>query len=150
MELPWHFYRKSNNHIWMHVFLSSRFCPLTYMLILRQNHTVLITAASVKLEVFQLCYSLLKIFKCSGPLHFHINLGINLSTSTKKKSTAIFIGIELYVRINLWRIYISTILKLPIHKHGISLYWPHKNELWTISTNFSSERIHIRLVFFIP
>lgn len=152
MELPWHFNRKSNNHIWVSVFLNSLFCPLPYILILRHSHTVLITVASVSWKSSNFAILCLKFLNTQGPIHFHKILESidQFLPPQKKNSTAIFIGIESYLSANLWTIYISTILKLPVHTHGICLCLPHKNELWTISTYFPFERIYIELVFFIP
>lgn len=148
MELPLYFNRKSNSHIWMSVFLNSLICPLPYILILRHSHTVLITVASVSWKSSNFVILCLKFLNTQGPLHFHKILeSTDQFLPKKKNSTAIFIGIESYLNINLWTICISTMLKLPVHEHGISLCLPHKNELWTISTCFPFERIHIDLDF---
>lgn len=58
------------------------------------------------------------------PLHFHINLRINLSISTKKrkKERTARIGIVTFPWINLRRTDILTLLNLPILEHEISDY----------------------------
>ena len=101
MELPLHFNRKSNSHIWMSVFLNSLICPLPYILILRHSHTVLITVASVSWKSSNFAILCLKFLNTQGPLHFHKILeSTDQFLPKKKNSTAIFIGIESYLNIN--------------------------------------------------
>ena len=101
MELPLHFSRKSNSHIWMSVFLNSLICPLPYILILRHSHTVLITVASVSWKSSNFAILCLKFLNTQGPLHFHKILeSTDQFLPKKKNSTAIFIGIESYLNIS--------------------------------------------------
>ena len=84
--------------------------------------------------LFQNCLAIL------SPLHFHMNFGISLSVSTKKKS----VGIALNLQINLGRIDILIIFNLQAHEYDVSplLFQPslssHSNFQFLVYMSFTS------------
>lgn len=90
-EFSWHPCQKSVGHRWVSLFADSQFCSIDLSLSLCQHHPFLIPVAILKVfsnkEVwlFQSVLFSKIVLVILGPLHFYINMIINLSISAKKR-----------------------------------------------------------------
>lgn len=103
----------------------SRLLILSSESICPSAHCLYYYSVIISLDIWQKKFPHLIILQTcsiySWPLHLYKNFNMGLSSSVKNL-IEILIGMVLYLWINLERSDIFTILHLPAHEHGISLY----------------------------